>query len=141
MAYKVKGGEPKTIDIEDGLHKGKIITIDDRTPEGKDYSYLDVFIRTDVKLDDGKDLELKVGYPLPEEGEGVSPNSALGELISRFTGDDVEIDKEYELEDILVGKQVQFQTLTNKKGYAEILKQTLKLAVPQTKEIKPEESQ
>ncbi len=132
----VKGGEPKTIDLEDGLHKGKIRLVDAREVEGQDYSYLDIFI----KLDD-KDLELKVGYPLPNEGDGISPKSGLGGLIKRFTGSEVVPGKDYDLVLIFSGKDVLFMSLKGDDGFVKVLKDSVKLAIPQTKEIKLEEGQ
>jgi len=136
MSIVVKGGTPKTIDLDDGLHKGKVILVEKRDVDGQDYSYLDLFIR----LDD-KELELKVGYPLPKAEDGISPKSALGKLIKRFTNADVIAGKDYDLELIFAGKGVQFQSVKGEEGFVEILKQTLKLSVPQTTEIKLEESQ
>ena len=44
MSLIVKGSEPKTIQIEDGLHFGTIQSVDERLVEGKDYSYLDLVV-------------------------------------------------------------------------------------------------
>ena len=121
MGLTVKGGEPKAMDIEDGLHKGKIRAIDERQVDGKDYSYLDVFVALDEK-----DLELKVGYPMPKAGETMNEKQALGKLVQRFVGEAIVKDEEYDLDAILVGKSVQFVTLQNEKGYTEINKDSLK---------------
>ena len=119
----VKGGEPKTINIEDGLHTGKIKVCEARTVEGKDYSYLDVYIGV---VDQGQpETEIKVGYPLPKEGEGLNEKMELGKLVERFTGQKIEPGKDYDLDEIIVG-EVSFQTIQNEKGYAEVLKKSLK---------------
>jgi hypothetical protein len=121
MSLTVKGGEPKAIDIEDGLHKGKIKLIEERQVDGKDYSYLDVYVQLEEK-----ELELKVGYPLPKDGETMNDKQALGKLVQRFTGETIEKGKEYDLDKVLTGKAVQFITMQNEKGYTEISKDSLK---------------
>lgn len=122
MSLTVKGGTPKTIDLNDGLHKGKITKITKRTPDGKDYSYADFTIEVI-----GKNGELNVGYALPNLGEGVSPRSELGKLIARFTGSEVVKNVEYDLEKLFLEKEVQFVVLQNEKGYVEVQKGSVKL--------------
>ena len=119
----VKGGEPKTINIEDGLHTGKIKALDERQVEGKDYSYLDIFLT--VIESEKEETEIKVGFPLPKTGEGLNEKMQLGKLVERFTGKSIEPGKDYDLDKIITG-DISFQTVQNEKGYAEVMKQTLK---------------
>ena len=124
MSLVFKGVEPKKIDLEDGLHVGKLSKLEERKVEGKDYSYLDLFI-----LLQGEEVELKVGYPLPKAGEGINEKTQLGKLVKRFTGKEIVIDSDYNLEEVLkVDSVVQFMTLENQKGYAEVIKDSLKLS-------------
>jgi len=124
MSLVFKGVEPKKIDLEDGLHVGKLSKLEERKVDGKDYSYLDLFI-----LLQGEEVELKVGYPLPKAGEGINEKTQLGKLVKRFTGKEIVIDSDYNLEDVLkVDSIVQFMTLENQKGYAEVIKDSLKLS-------------
>ena len=63
---KLKGVEPKSIDIPDGLHKGKIIKVEERKVQNK-YWYQDLVIELDdVKKDNGESLQMKVGYSIGE---------------------------------------------------------------------------
>ena len=62
MSIIVKGSEPKTVNIEDGLHVGVIKSIVERQPEGKNYKYLDLHIN----IQGQEDVELKVGYSFPK---------------------------------------------------------------------------
>ncbi len=124
MSLVFKGVEPKKIDLEDGLHVGKLSKLEERKVDGKDYSYLDLFI-----LLQGEEVELKVGYPLPKAGEGINEKTQLGKLVKRFTGKEIVIDSDYNLEEVLkVDSVVQFMTLENQKGYAEVIKDSLKLS-------------
>ena len=124
MSLVFKGVEPKKIDLEDGLHIGKLSKLEERKVDGKDYSYLDLFI-----LLQGEEVELKVGYPLPKAGEGINEKTQLGKLVKRFTGKEIVIDSDYNLEEVLkVDSVVQFMTLENQKGYAEVIKDSLKLS-------------
>ena len=124
MSLVFKGVEPKKIDLEDGLHVGKLSKLEERKVDGKDYSYLDLFI-----LLQSEEGELKVGYPLPKEGEGINEKTQLGKLVKRFTGKEIVIDSDYNLEEVLkVDSVVQFMTLENQKGYAEVIKDSLKLS-------------
>lgn len=125
MSLVVRGGEPKKIELEDDLHTGKLTKIEERKVDGADYAYLDVFIQPS-----GKDFELKVGYPLPKEGESLNENMRLGKLVERFTGEDIVKDKDYDLEQLLVGKVVKFMSMTNKKGFVEIQKDSVKPGGP-----------
>ena len=135
MSLIVKGEEPKTIELADGLHTGRIKYVEERQVEGKDYAYLDVFIDVDnVVTENGKPLELKVGYPLPKKDKGVNEKQALGKLIKRFTKQEIQVDKEYNLQEILEGKKVQFITIQD--DYVQINKDSLK---PLPENLAPEE--
>jgi len=118
----VKGGEPKTLKLEDGFHTGKVVRLEERTPDGKDYSYVDIFI-----LLSGEVGEIKVGYPLPKNT--LSEKSDLGKLVKRFTGENIVKDKEYNLKEMFSGKAVGFVTLQNEDGFANISKESLKPAI------------
>src|SRR6056297_3108115 len=61
--------EPQT--LSDGKHSG---IIEDITYRDTPYEYVDLSIKPD-----NSELSLKVGYP-----QNVSPNSALGKLLTRF---------------------------------------------------------
>lgn len=128
MSIIVKGSEPKTVNIEDGLHIGVIKEIVERQPEGKDYKYLDVHI----KIDGQDDVEVKVGFSFPKPEVGLNSKQDLGKLVQRMTGSEIKINENYDLESVLVGKKVQFQTIENEKGYAEIIKHSVKPAVFET---------
>lgn len=128
MSIIVKGSEPKTVNVEDGLHLGVIKSIVERTPDGKDYSYLDL----QIVIEGQEDAELKVGYPLPKPDVGLNSKQDLGKLVQRMTGKDISVGVDYDLEVLLKGKKVQFQTIENEKGYAEIIKHSVKPAVFQT---------
>jgi len=125
MGLVLKGSEPKSIDLEDGRHEGQTILAEERTPEGKDYSYLDLYIRT--KEGNGEEVELKVGYAIPK---ALTKNTDLGQLIERFTGKPIEKDKDYDLQSILVGKRVGFLVANVSKdgnSFAEVQKHTVKV--------------
>ncbi|MBR9701828.1 hypothetical protein GOV13_02810 [Candidatus Pacearchaeota archaeon] len=126
MAISVKGGEAKPqIQIDDGLHYGVIKTIEERPVEGKDYTYLDLYLEVEKE---GEPLELKVGFALPNKGVGLNEKQDLGKLVIRVTGNPIEPGKDYDLDQILVGKRVQFVTLTGEK-YVEVTKESVKPAV------------
>ena len=96
--------------IEDGVHDGEITRIEYRT---EPFNYTDVFIKSG-------DFELKVGYP-----SSVSVKSSLGLLLMEF-GVKLEVGTKINPETILTGQKVKFQTRTNREGYAEIIKGSVK---------------
>lgn len=122
MGTVLKGAEPKRINLADGAYRGKIKSTVVNPVKGEDYSYYDIFI--DVE---GQDLELKAGYPTGESGT-VIPGTLLGNLIKRFTGNEVKADQQYDLDQIFEGKVVQFLASTNDDGYFNIDRKTLKPA-------------
>jgi len=104
----------ESISIEDGLHTGKVDRIEYRTDP---YEYTDVI----VKLDD-KDVELKYGCPT-----NLSTTSKLGRLLSIFG--ELKVGAEVDIDKALIGKKVQFQTVTEKtpKGeFARIIGESIK---------------
>ncbi|KKN67105.1 hypothetical protein LCGC14_0464520 [marine sediment metagenome] len=122
MGTVLKGAEPKRINLADGAYRGKIKSTIVNNVDGKEYQYFDIFI--DVE---GHDQELKAGYPTGEKGT-VVPGTLLGNLIKRFTGNDVKADQQYDLDQIFEGKVVQFLASTNDDGYFNIDRKTLKPA-------------
>lgn len=113
------------ITIEDGLHNGVIIEVQERK---KPYEYVDLIISVDeLKNDKGEQITLKAGFP-----DFISPSSLLGKFISNMgiegsPGDELDLD-------LLRGVPVSYQTVQeevfNKKGekkiYSNILRETIK---------------
>lgn len=110
MKVKVK----KAIIVPEGLHTGKIVNIDYRDDP---YDYTDVIIHLD-------DIDVYLKYGCPTH---ISEVSKLGRLLALFTK--LTVDKEVDIDQVLIGKKLQFQT-TNKKSnkgtFAEILSETVK---------------
>ncbi|MEA1877252.1 MAG: hypothetical protein U9N86_10345 [Bacteroidota bacterium] len=101
--------------IEDGLHKGAITGVEERT---EPYNYLDVVI----EFEEGK--QIKAGYP-----DFLSTESKLGCLLARFGGDVSTPGSFIDPEEILIGKKCQFMTLNKAKGdktYANVVPESLK---------------
>lgn len=120
MGKTIKG--EKTIEIEDGKHEGTITKVEFTGEEtGEDFEYTNIYIKLD-----GKDsVELKVGVPTK-----ITKNTALGGIIKTFSGKEVEIDKDYDVEELLKDKRVSFVTVTKEteKGkFANIIPNSLKL--------------
>ena len=105
--------------LEDGKHTGTITNLVYRdTP----FKYADLHIKPD-----GKDFELKVGYP-----QKISPGSALGDLLSRFgiqlvKGQNINLYKE------VVGKKTEFVTISetvrkngSEREYSRIVKESVR---------------
>lgn len=113
------------IEIKDGLHKGRICKVELFKGE---YEYLHIgVLPTDLNVP--KNMEtpvLKIGYPL-----ALSVKSGLGKLLTA-SGFDIMTKENYTLKDLetqLMGKLIQFQTLTQKtdKGeFSNILQETIK---------------
>lgn len=105
----------ESIQIPDGKHTGQIMRIESRT---EPYEYTDIIIKPD-----DQDVELKYGCPTV-----LSENSKLGTLMMAF-GSMFEKGKEISISEYLVGKRVQFMTLTKArdgKNFAEIVKDSVK---------------
>jgi hypothetical protein len=113
------------IEIKDGLHKGRICKVELFKGE---YEYIHIgVLPTDLIVP--KNMEtpvLKIGYPL-----ALSVKSGLGKLLMA-SGFDIMTKENYTLKDLetqLLGKLIQFQTLTQKtdKGeFSNILQETIK---------------
>jgi len=100
--------------LEDGLHKGKIVAVNFRE---EPHQY------TDLTIEMADKYQKRVGYPTV-----ISEESGLGRLLQRFgitlaPGSSIEPDK------LLVGKECQFQTVTEKKGdktFSNIVRESVK---------------
>jgi len=92
MKLKVTGSKA----LEDGVHEGVIVEAQERT---EPYEYIDFIIESEG-------TKVKAGYPAT-----LNPVSNLGKLLDRF-GVELKIDEELEVDKILIGKQVKFQTIT-----------------------------
>ena len=101
--------------IDDGLHKGVVVGVDERTDP---YHYVDIHL----EFEKGKTL--KAGYPAC-----LTTESMLGKLLARF-GADVSTPQTFiDPEEIMMGKQCQFMTMNEEKGdrtYANVLPESLK---------------
>lgn len=95
--------------LKDGLHEGVITAVEYRE---KPHEYTDFIIESEK-------CQIKAGYPT-----FVSPDSKLGKFLISF-GLNLEIGNDIEPE-VLIGKKVQFQSMTNDKGYPVIIRDTLK---------------
>lgn len=97
MEFEVKKFEK----IEEGAHTGVITRVEYKRVRDK-FDYTDVF----VKLEN--DIELKYGCP-----SFISDVSKLGKLLSVFV--DLEVGTKLDPELVLLGKQVSFVTVNQKK--------------------------
>jgi len=109
------------VSIPDGKKTGVITKIEYREIP---YQYTDIFIKMDGK-DFEMDFEMKYGCPTL-----LTENSKLGRLLIVF-GETFEKDKKSSPEKVLVGKKVEFMTLTKKskkedRYYAEIVEDSIK---------------
>ena len=108
--------------ISDGLHKGTILEVNERkTTEG--YEYVDILTSIeDVKDSEGHPYSIKYSCP-----NALSPNTKLGKLIANFT--ELTPNKDYDIQVLLVNRDVTFMTLKEKKGdneYSNIVPGSLK---------------
>ena len=101
--------------IEEGLHKGVIVGLEERTDP---YKYVDVVI----EFDEGKSI--KVGFP-----NFCTTESKLGVMLAKF-GLDVSTPGTFvDPEKDLMGKKCQFMTINQAKGektYANVIPESLK---------------
>jgi len=108
--------------IDDGLHTGSIVDVEERTTEKGGFKYIDLHI----KFKQGeKEITLKASYP-----DYLSPTSKLGKLLGRF-GIELNPGSTIEIEE-LKERRCLFQTTTteNKGGiFANVLPDTVKPAV------------
>jgi len=111
----------KPIEIPDGMHKGEIVRVIERTDP---FEYTDIFIKLE-----GKDFEMKYGCP-----SILSKNSKFGRMCL-ILGAEYKEDEEFDERDFLIGKQVKFMTMMKKSKdgneYAEIVTDSIK---PQVEE-------
>ena len=93
----------ESVALEDGKHEGVVSRIEYRT---EPYKYTDVYVK-----EKKSEFELKYGCP-----SAISDKSKLGKLLMLFT--QMEKDKSYDPEKILLEKQVTFITIQeeNKDG-------------------------
>ncbi len=107
-------------EIEEGVHSGEITDISVREVkfDANVVKYLDIVIQTMSK--DGTDVDIRTSCPL-----NVSVKSDLGILLKAL-GEVLKPKEEIDLTKALIGKKVIFQTTNNDKGYADVLKETLR---------------
>ena len=104
---KLKCEEPKKINV--GVHAGTITAVEYRE---KPYEYTDLVIEFEGH-------KLKYGLPTL-----VMPVSRLGKLMTLF-GEVMEVGKDYDPEEIFVGKKCTFQTM-NDGNFSNIVKDSVK---------------
>jgi len=97
--------------IEDGKHTGVITAVEYRE---KPYKYTDVVI----SFEESKTI--KAGYPTC-----VTKESKLGKLLQEF-GAEMEVGSVIDPELFLKDKEVQFLTMTNENGFANVVPNSLK---------------
>jgi hypothetical protein len=107
----------EVLKIEDGSHEGAITRVEYRT---EPYDYTDVFVSINAA-----GFELKTGYPTH-----ITEESKLGLLLARF-GCSIIPGKKYDPTNMLVGKKVEFLTMTETKdgkAFIRIIPESLKPA-------------
>ena len=97
--------------IEDGKHKGKIVGVEYRD---KPYQYTDVVIEMSET-----DIKLKASYP-----SFITTESKLGNLLARF-GAELTVGKFLNPEKVLVNKDCEFVTITEKEKFAKVVSESL----------------
>lgn len=112
--YTIKSGSG----IEPGVHTGKIVSYLETTRGKENWKYIDLGVSVDET-----DSELKFSVPQPKQGN-INPKSDLGKLLAQFVK--LEEDATIDPEQILIGKEIKFQTTDNDKGFSEILKETVR---------------
>lgn len=102
MPIEVTGGEPQSLEPETE-YTGTITGLELR--ETQEYGvYLDINVDYDeLEMDDNP------SYKFPEDNELLTPGMDLGKLLERF-GITIQPGNDYDLEDILVGERVVFET-------------------------------
>lgn len=114
------------MDIPDGFHTGAITTVE--VVERKGFRYMDLTLTVaDVSDQTGRLAEIKVGYPLYEQGN-ISPNSMAGQMFIRF-GVGVVVGGQVD-ERQLIGRLCQYVTVRVQKNigkfYVEVNRDSLK---------------
>jgi len=99
-------------------YQGEIQSIEKRETEQWG-DYLDLTI-----IPDGPDVEATPSYALPEEG--VSRGHDLGKLVDRMLGGEFEVGDDYDLESVLVGSRVAFNTYETEDGYVNVEKDSVR---------------
>lgn len=93
----------KAIKLEDGKYTGKVTGVEYRDDP---YDY------TDVLIEESKSkLVLKCGMP-----SKITEDTMLGLFVSNFTGKSIEVDKEYDVEEITKDQKVEFMVMNKKTG-------------------------
>ena len=109
------------IDLDDGKHKGTIVSLENVTRGSAKYEYTDVVIRPN-----GKKWEIKAGFPTR-----MSKQTALGKLWERLTEKTLIEGEEVDLEEI-IGIPIEF-TVYHKtedgKKFLEVLHETIERVV------------
>lgn len=101
--------------LEDGSHEGTITSWEETD---KGFAYLKFFISVD-------DVAYDVRYSCPISE---SPNSKLGRLLSTFgvdVSEGTEINNDL-INDTFVDKRVRFMSVTNNKGFTDVVDDSLK---------------
>ena len=115
----------KPVDIKDGVHSGKICLIEYET---QPYAYIRISIKLEFEGTEDNPIILKYSCP-----DNLSNISKFGKLIQSF-GVKFTPEGEIDVEEILMGKEVIFQTQMRQSSkteqeFAEIIDYTLKPAV------------
>jgi len=123
------------MDIPDGFHTGAITAVE--VVERKGFRYMDLLLTVaDVSDQTGKLAEIKVGYPLNEQG-ACSPNTLAGLLFTRF-GVGVVVGSNVN-EQALINRLCQYVTVKVQKlpgkQYVEVNRDSLKPFNPATIKI------
>ena len=107
------------VSLDDGVHSGVIVEVEFRE---EPYDYTDLWISYD-----NEDNKLRVSYPTY-----LSRNSKLGQLLERF-GFTLKVGEKLDVEKMLVGKTIVFQTVTKKnkdgKEFANVIPESVKLSL------------
>jgi hypothetical protein len=114
-----------TISVEEGKHEAEIARVEDRTPEGYKFTYIDFFFKLE------NDVEIKLGFPKPEK-----PTEGCGLVkFMKKLRPNLKVGDKFELND-LIGTKVSFLThneTTDKGEFARIVPDSIKLVPDSTK--------
>lgn len=114
---KMKGILTKGVSIPDGIHKGKIVSeeIRDIEYQGRMISYLDFKVTYDET-----ENTIKFGFP---HYANPSEKSSLGRFLAKMG---VALEEEFDTEKDILGKSIQYQTITDDSGFAKVIIDTIK---------------
>ncbi len=105
--------------VEDGAHEGVIkeLVYNDVNWNGKDLEYLNFTI----ELDNGQ--RVFTGF-----NSYITPDTKLGKLFDTFGANlnEEAFDTDLDPENFFLNKKVKFMTVTNKKGFTEVVENSLK---------------